>query len=74
MVAYPEKSYVREWEDAFVHVRTIEEMLRQIKRLKDDKRYYNLIAQRALAVSEDYHISEIAKRYLNLKYKVPDNQ
>jgi len=67
MVAFPEPSYVREWGECFVPARTIEEMLTQIKRLKDDPRFYKEIAKKALARAEDYHIDNVAKLYLNLK-------
>ena len=67
MVAYPEPSYVREWDECFVPASSIKEMVAQIKRLKDDSRFYNYIAQKALARAEDYHIDKVAKLYLNLK-------
>lgn len=75
MVAYPEPSYIREFGDSFVHARTIEEMLNQIKRLKDDLRYYKYIAKKALAIAEDYHIDNVSKRYLKLeKHFFPANK
>jgi glycosyltransferase involved in cell wall biosynthesis len=67
MVAYPEPSYVREWDGCFVPANSIEEMLAQIKRLKDNPAFYRNIAKKALERSEDYHIDNIAKRYLALK-------
>ena len=67
MVAYPEPNYVREWDGCFVPANTIEEMLSQIKRLKDDPLFYRDIAQKALARAEDYHIDKVSKLYLNLK-------
>jgi len=42
-------------------------MLTQIKRLKDDSRFYKEIAKKALVKAEDYHIDNVAKLYLNLK-------
>lgn len=67
MVAYPEPSYVREFGDSFVHAHSIEEILAQIKRLKDDPLYYKYMAQKALAIAEDYHIDNVSKRYLDLE-------
>lgn len=67
MVAYPEPSYVREWDGCFVPARTIEEMIFQIKRLKDDPLFYKEIADKALKRAEDYHIDNVSKLYLNLK-------
>ena len=66
MVAYPEPSYVREWDGCFVPANTIEEVFLQIKKLKDDPVFYKDIAAKALKRAEDYHIDNIAKLYLNL--------
>lgn len=66
-VAYPEPSYEREWDGCFVPANTIGEMLIQIKRLKDDPLFYKDIANKALLRSEDYHIDQVSKLYLNLK-------
>ena len=67
MVAYPEASYIREWDGCFVPANSIDEMLAQIKRLKDDPVFYKEIADKALSRAEDYHIDQVSKRYLNLK-------
>jgi len=67
MVAYPEESYEREWGGCYVPARTITEMLAQIKRLKNDPVYYNEIAEKALKRSENYHIDNVSKLYLDLK-------
>lgn len=66
MVAYPEASYVREWDDCFLSAETIPEMLLQIKRLKDDPKLYKYIAEKALARAESYHIENVAKKYISL--------
>jgi hypothetical protein len=67
MVAYPEPSYVREWGGCFVPTNSIEEMLVQIKRLKDNPVFYKKIADKALRRAEDYHIDNVSKLYLSLK-------
>jgi hypothetical protein len=67
MVAYPEPSYVREWDGCFVPARTIEEMVSQIKKLKDNPQFYSDIAAKALNKAEEYHIDNVSKLYLNLK-------
>jgi len=66
MVAFPEPSYEREWGGCYVPAKTIEEMLMQIKRLKEDEVFYDEIAQKALKRAEDYHIDSVSKLYLNL--------
>lgn len=67
MVAYPEPSYEREWRGCYVPAKSIQEMLAQIKRLKNDSAFYKKIAQKALKRAEDYHIDSVSKFYLNLK-------
>ncbi|HJY98676.1 MAG TPA: hypothetical protein VJ227_03110 [Patescibacteria group bacterium] len=74
MVAYPEPSYVREWDGCFVPARTIEEVLAQIKRLKDDHLFYSEIAKKALARAEDYHIDNVSKLYLQLEKAINNGQ
>lgn len=66
MVAYPEASYEREWSGCYVPAKTIEEMIFQIKKLKDNPVFYDKIAQKALKRSEDYHIDNVAKLYKKL--------
>lgn len=65
MVAYPEESYIREWNNCFIPANNIEEMVYQIEKLKNDKKYYAEISHRALIRAEDYHIENIAKIYRN---------
>lgn len=67
MVAYPEPSYEREWGGCYAKANTIEEMLTQIKKLKDDPVFYQSITKKALERAEDYHIDQVSKLYLNLK-------
>lgn len=67
MVAYPEPSYEREWGGCYVPARSIDEMLVQIKKLKEEPQFYKDIANKALKRAEDYHIDNVSKLYLNLK-------
>ncbi len=67
MVAYPEPSYEWEWKSCFVPVNSIEKMLQQLKKLKNDPVFYKGIASKALRRAEDYHIDNVSKLYLNLK-------
>jgi len=61
-VAYPEKSYVREFSGCFVPVKSTQEIVENCSRLKDNV-YYNTMASKALAQSERYHIDHIAEQY-----------
>ena len=65
-ISYPEKNYIKEWGDRFLHADTIEQMVNKCKKLKEDKRYYHYYADRALVYSERYHIENIAKSYQQL--------
>lgn len=67
MVAYPEESYEREWGGCYVPAKTIEEMLIQIKKLKDDPLFYKKVANKALKRAENYHVDAVSKLYLDLK-------
>ncbi len=62
-VAYPEKSYVREFEGCFLPANTIGEMVEWLRKLKDDPILYEDIAKKNLERSEFYHIDNIAKMY-----------
>jgi len=66
-VSFPEESYVREFEGCFLPANTIDEMLEWLRQLKTDPHLYEDIAQKNLARAEEYHIDNIAKRYLALK-------
>jgi len=66
-VAYPEKSYIREFEGCFLPANNIDEMVEWLKNLKDDPMLYQDIANRNLEKAEFYHIDNIAKLYQALK-------
>ena len=66
-VSFPEPSYVREFDGCFLPAKTIKEMLEWLRQLKDDPLLYQDIAQRNLEKAEEYHIDNIAKKYLALK-------
>lgn len=66
-VAYPEKSYVREFDGCFLPANTIPEMIDWLKELKKNPVLYNDIADKNLERSKFYHIDNIAKLYEALK-------
>ena len=66
-VAYPEKSYIREFGGCFLPANTIEEMVEWIKELKTNETLYKDIAKKNLERSEFYHVDNIAKLYQSLK-------
>jgi hypothetical protein len=65
-VAYPELSYVSEFDGYFLPATTIDEFISQIKRLKEDKELYEDLAQRNIEKCEEYHIETVAKKYKDL--------
>ena len=66
-VAYPEKSYVREFGGCFLPANTIDEMVDWLKILKNDPILYRDLAEKNLERSEFFHIDNIAKMYRRLK-------
>jgi hypothetical protein len=65
-VAYPEL-VSREYKGGFIEVESINDMIAQCKKLKDDKTFYEDISGKALEKSERYHISNVAPLYMELK-------
>ena len=66
-VAYPEISFKDEWNDHFIEATSMKEMLKHVRRLKEDPVYYKEWQQRSLEWAEKYHIDNIAKLYRQLK-------
>jgi len=64
-VAYPE-IISEEFKGCFVPVESIDEMIIQCKKLKEDKTFYNDMSGKALERSENYHISKITPLYREL--------
>ena len=65
-VSYPEFDYVREWGGYFIEAHSIDELIEQCKRLKDDTVYYALWSKKVLAKAEEYHVEKIAQLYRQL--------
>jgi len=66
-VAYPEPSYVDEFDGYYLPALKIDQLIESVKKLKDYPGFYKVIVDRAIKKSEEYHIDNISKLYLNLK-------
>lgn len=62
-VAYPEISYKDEWNDHFIEATSMGEMLRHVRRLKEDPVFYKEWQERSRGWAEKYHIEHISKLY-----------
>jgi hypothetical protein len=56
----------KEFEGYYIPVNTIDEMIKEIVKLKEDKEYYAQYSAHILPKAEEYHISNIAKLYKQL--------
>lgn len=66
-VAYPEVAFMPEWNsNSVVYADNMGELMRQVKRLKDDPAWYCQMSEAAREKSESYHIDNIAKLYREL--------
>jgi len=63
-VAYPTEGY-KEFEGYYVHARDLNEMTQEVQKFKD-KTYYNEYSDKIRKKAEEYHISNVAKKYKNL--------
>lgn len=64
-VAYKSLTY-QEFEGYYVPVTTMDEMIKEIVKFKEDKEYYTEYAELIVPKAEAYHISNIAKLYKKL--------
>ena len=64
-VAYPEY-YLQAFEGYYIRIKTIDQMVSEIKRLKDDPAYYKAWSDKLIPFGERYHISKIAELYKQL--------
>lgn len=62
-IAYPEISYKTELDGYFIPVTTIDDMVAHIKRMVDDRAYYDEWRMKGVAKAEEYHIDNISKLY-----------
>lgn len=56
----------REMSGCYIPVRTLDEFLVQLDKLRSDPKLYDQYAKRCIEKSEEYHIDNIAKLYRNL--------
>lgn len=71
-VAYPEESFVSEYNGCFIPATSIDELIIKVKELKDNPDLYNYMAKKVMTRAENYHIEHIAKLYKKLdKNKKP---
>src|SRR3989344_675595 len=60
------KSGYKEWEESYIPVQSIEDMLLEIEKLKN-KDYYYQFAKKITTAAEPYHIENVSKLYRELK-------
>lgn len=60
------KAGYEEFEGNYLAVRTMDELVKEAEKLKN-KDYYNQLASKIIKAAEPYHISEIAKKYRELR-------
>jgi hypothetical protein len=65
-VAYPLNAY-RELKGHYIGADNMEQIIKGVRRLKDDARYYQRLSEKVLFMSKKYHISEIVKLYEKLE-------
>ncbi|MBF8249501.1 MAG: hypothetical protein HW400_102 [Candidatus Levybacteria bacterium] len=61
------RSEYKEFEGYYIPVETIEELIEEVKKLKDSNQYYAQYADKIVNKAEDYHISKIAELYKRLE-------
>lgn len=65
-VAFPEPAYTESWKNECLWGDTIQDLVKQAKRLADDQELYNEYSHRVLERAKPYHIDNIAKLYMEL--------
>lgn len=65
-VAYPELDYEKEMSGYYIPVLTIDEMIKEVKKLKDNISNYKQLGEKVREKSEEYHIDNIIKLYKKL--------
>jgi hypothetical protein len=65
-VCFPEANYVKEWPGCFIPALNMNEMIEGIKKLKEDKVYYQEMSKKVIERAEPYHVDNILKLYKKL--------
>lgn len=66
-VSFAEPNFVLEWNDHFVPVMSVDDLVRQVCKLEGNKGYYEEMSNKALEKAEEYHIENISKLYYELE-------
>ena len=66
-ISYPEPAYTNEWSDEAIYSDSLYELIRQAKKLSNNREQYKEMSEKALKKAESYHIDNISKLYLDLK-------
>ena len=61
-----EESSAKEMEGCYIPVRSLDEFLIKLDKLRSNPALYDQYAQRCIEKSEDYHIEKIGQLYKNL--------
>jgi len=65
-IAYPEMSYVAEWDGCFIRAENLDQIVSRVKILKGSEAAYESIAETAYAKAQEYHIDKIIPLYKEL--------
>lgn len=65
-VSFPEPNYVDEYSGYFIPVMSMDEMVNEVKKLKDNQMYYDYWSHIGIEKAEEYHIEHIAELYKQL--------
>lgn len=65
-IANPAEYLGRAWDGSYIPINTIDEMIEEIRKLKNNYNLYKDISNKALKTAEETHIEKIAKLYENL--------
>jgi hypothetical protein len=65
-VCYPEPSYVDEFGGCFIEAETIDKLVEECQKLKENKDYYFYYSKRAISRASEYHISRVSRLYYAL--------
>ena len=71
-IAYPEISYVDEWEGYFLPIGSMDGMVHWIEKMVNDFEVYKTMSAAALHRARYYHISNVIKIYKETFYGKPD--
>lgn len=65
-IAYPEPSYVAEWDGCFAKVENLDQIVKAVQVLKDSEAAYENLSGLAFEKAKEYHISKILPLYKEL--------